>query len=137
MKIAFTTSDRVHINTHFGGSEEIDVYEISDEGYQFVESLKFHYEIQEENNESKLAPKIAALADCTIVYVLAIGGSAAARLIKEGVTPVKARSEAEEIAEVLTKLVQTLKGNPPPWLRKALKQKDTSFVDEIENEATV
>ncbi|MEH1832043.1 MAG: nitrogen fixation protein NifX [Nostoc sp.] len=137
MKIAFTTNDGVHINTHFGGSEKIDVYEISNEGYHFLETIKFNYEIQEENNESKLAPKIEALADCTIIYVLAIGGSAAARLIKKGVTPVKARSEEEEVSEVLNKLVKTLKGNPPPWLRKALQQKSTNFADEVENEATV
>ncbi|MEH2118070.1 nitrogen fixation protein NifX [Nostoc sp.] len=137
MKIAFTTSDGVHINTHFGGSEQIDVYEISDEGYHFLETITFNYEIKEENNESKLAPKIEALGDCTIIYVLAIGGSAAARLIKKGVTPVKARSEEEEVSEVLTKLVKTLKGNPPPWLRKALQPKSKNFADEVENEATV
>ncbi|MEH2249459.1 nitrogen fixation protein NifX [Nostoc sp.] len=137
MKIAFTTSDGVHINTHFGGSEQIDVYEISNDGYHFVEALLFDYEIKEENNEGKLAPKIEVLADCTIIYVLAIGGSAAARLIKKGVTPVKARSEEDEISQVLNKLVKTLKGNPPPWLRKALQQKPTNFADEVENEATV
>ncbi|MEH1794409.1 MULTISPECIES: nitrogen fixation protein NifX [unclassified Nostoc] len=137
MKIAFTTSDRVHINAHFGAANEIDVYEVSNEGYQFIETLKFETNPQEDNNESKLAPKIEALADCTIIYVVAIGGSAAARLIKKGVTPVKARSEEEEISEMLAKLVKTLKGNPPPWLRKALQPKTVNFADEIEDEATV
>ncbi|MBD0262633.1 MAG: nitrogen fixation protein NifX, partial [Tolypothrix sp. Co-bin9] len=46
-------------------------------------------------------------------------------------------SEQEEIAEVLNKLVTTLKGNPPPWLRKALQQKTSNFQDELEEEATV
>ncbi|OUL34622.1 nitrogen fixation protein NifX [Nostoc sp. T09] len=137
MKIAFTTSDRVHINAHFGWARQIDVYEVSDEGYSFVETLNFEGDLKEDGNEDKITPKLEAIGDCTIVYVVAIGGSAAARLIKKGVTPIKARSEEEEIAGVLTKLVQTLKGNPPPWLRKALKQKDTVFVDEVENEATV
>ncbi|MEH2383339.1 MAG: nitrogen fixation protein NifX [Nostoc sp.] len=137
MKIAFTTSDRVHINTHFGAADEIDVYEVSDEGYRFLETLNFDDQLQEESNESRLAPKLEALEDCTIIYVIAIGGSAAARLIKKGVTPVKARSEEEEISEVLNKLVKTLKGNPPPWLRKALQPKSTNFADEIEDEATV
>jgi len=50
---------------------------------------------------------------------------------------VKARSEEEEISEVLNKLVKTLKGNPPPWLRKALQPKTTNFADEIEDQATV
>ncbi|QSJ17664.1 nitrogen fixation protein NifX [Nostoc sp. UHCC 0702] len=137
MKIAFTTSDHVHINAHFGWAREIDVYEISNEGYQFLETLTFSGDLKEDGNEDKITPKLDAINDCTIVYVTAIGGSAAARLIKKGVTPVKARSEEEEINEVLNKLVQTLKGNPPPWLRKALQQKPSSFADEVENEATV
>ncbi|MBO3464414.1 nitrogen fixation protein NifX [Aetokthonos hydrillicola Thurmond2011] len=137
MKIAFTTSDRVHINTHFGSTKEIDVYEISDSGYEFIETLKFEGELKQDGNEDKITPKLEALADCTIVYVVAIGGSAAARLIKKGVTPIKARSEEEEITGILNKLVQTLKGNPPPWLRKALQQKTQTFEDELEEEATV
>jgi nitrogen fixation protein NifX len=137
MKIAFTTGDRVHINAHFGWAKEIDVYEISDEGYEFLETLTFEGDLKQDGNEDKVTPKLDALADCKIVYVAAIGGSAAARLIKKGVTPVKARSEAEEIADILNKLVQTLKGNPPPWLRKALQEKPKSFEDELEEEATV
>jgi nitrogen fixation protein NifX len=134
MKIAFTTTDRVHINAHFGWAKEVDVYEISDQGYQFLETLQFDGELKEDGNESKLAAKLEALSDCTIVYVVAIGGSAAARLIKKGVTPVKAKSETEEIQEVLDKLVKTLQGNPPPWLRKALQPKKASFIEEIANE---
>ncbi|BAZ31129.1 nitrogen fixation protein NifX [Cylindrospermum sp. NIES-4074] len=137
MKIAFTTTDRIHINAHFGWAREIDVYEISDQGYEFLETLKFEGDLKEDGNEDKITPKLDALVDCTIVYVVAIGGSAAARLIKKGVTPVKAKSEEEEIKEVLTKLVQTLKGNPPPWLRKALQPKTKNFLDEVENEAAV
>ncbi|MBD2137930.1 nitrogen fixation protein NifX [Anabaena sp. FACHB-1237] len=137
VKIAFTTTDRVHINAHFGWAKEIDVYEISDQGYEFVETLKFEGDLKEDGNEDKITPKLEALHDCTIVYVLAIGGSAAARLIKKNVTPVKAKSETEEIAEVLNKLVQTLKGNPPPWLRKALQQKKPNFLEELENETAV
>jgi nitrogen fixation protein NifX len=136
MKIAFTTSDRVHINAHFGWAKNIDVYEVSTEGYKFLETLSFDGDLKEDGNEDKLLPKIEALADCTIVYVSAIGGSAAARLIKKQITPVKARSEEEEIGEVLSKLVQTLKGNPPPWLRKALQQKAKNF-DDFEEEVTV
>ncbi|MBD2254055.1 nitrogen fixation protein NifX [Nostoc parmelioides] len=137
MKIAFTTSDRIHINSHFGSAKEIDVYEINAEGYQFLETLNFEGELKEDGNEDKVAPKLAALADCAIVYVVAIGGTAAAKLIKKGVTPVKARSEEEKISELLNKLVETLKGNPPPWLRKALQPKTKNFADEIEDEATV
>lgn len=133
MKIAFTTSDRVHINAHFGWAKKIDVYEVSPEGYKFLETLTFDGDLKEDGNEDKLLPKIEALYDCTIVYVSSIGGSAAARLIKKKITPIKARSEEEQIAEVLNKLVETLKGNPPPWLRKALQQRNP-VIDELEEE---
>lgn len=133
MKVAFTTSDNVHINAHFGWAEKIDVYEVSTEGYDFLNTLKFEGNLQEDGNEDKLVPKLQALSDCTIVYVAAIGGTAAARLIKQKVTPVKARSEEEQIEEILSNLVKTLKGNPPPWLRKALQQ-DSKKVDFDEEE---
>ena len=129
MKVAFTTSDRIHINAHFGWAKEIDIYEVTMEGYQFVDTLSFNGELKEDGNEDKLIPKIEALAGCTIVYVSAIGGSAAARLIRKRITPIKAKSEEEEIAEVLNKLVLTLQGNPPPWLRKALQPPSHDFDD--------
>jgi nitrogen fixation protein NifX len=131
MKIAFTTSDNVHINAHFGSAQKIDVYEIDSVHYEFVQTLKFGGNLNEDGNEDKLLPKIEALHDCTIVYVSAIGGSAAARLIKKKITPIKAQSEEQEIADVLTRLVQTLNGSPPPWLRKALQQR-TVTLDELD-----
>ncbi len=137
MKIAFTTNDNVHINAHFGWAKKIDVYEVTPESYKFVETLKFAGELKEDGNEDKLLPKIEALADCTIVYVSAIGGSAAARLVKNRITPVKAQSEEQEITDVLTKLVATLNGNPPPWLRKVLQQQKSNFLDNLEEETAV
>jgi nitrogen fixation protein NifX len=142
MKIAFTTSDNLHINAHFGSARKIDVYEVDKAGYIFVTTLKFDGNLNEDGNEDKLLPKIEALHDCTIVYVSTIGGSAAARLIKQKITPIKAQSEEQEITDVLTKLVQTLNGSPPPWLRKALLQRspvldELDQLDEIKEEVTV
>jgi nitrogen fixation protein NifX len=137
MKIAFTTNDKIHINSHFGSARKIDVYEIDQEGYKFVETLYFDGNLNEDGNEDKLLPKIEALHDCTIVYVSTIGGSAAARLIKQKITPIKARSEEQEVADVLNELVKTLNGNPPPWLRKALQQRSQSLEELDEEEALV
>ncbi|MBO9997788.1 MAG: nitrogen fixation protein NifX [Cyanobacteria bacterium SID2] len=141
MKIAFATQDSVHINAHFGWASKIDVYDADTNGYTFLETLEFQGNLQEDGNEDKLEPKLRALQGCTIVYVSAIGGSAAARLIHKNITPIKAESEADEIEEVLTRFVKTLNGNPPPWLRKALlKNQPRNFEDSfesIEEEITV
>jgi len=122
MKVAFTTQDKIHINAHFGSAKQIEVYDVNTEGYNFARTLEFNGNLKQDGNEDKLTPKLEALSDCTIVYVAAIGGSAAARLINSRITPIKARSEEEKIDEILGNLVKTLKGNPPPWLRKVLQQ---------------
>ncbi|MEA5495711.1 nitrogen fixation protein NifX [Limnoraphis robusta Tam1] len=127
MKVAFATCDQVHINSHFGSAQKIDVYEVSKEGYNFSNTLEFDDNLKEDGNEDKLVPKIEALSDCTLVYVSAIGGSAAARLIRKKITPVKAQSDEEEITAILDKLVKTLNGNPPPWLRKVIQQEEEKF----------
>ncbi len=137
MKIAFTTSDNVHINAHFGSAKQIDIYEVSTDGYEFLTNINFDGDLKEDGNENKIDPKLEALSDCTIVYVAAIGGSAAARIINKGVTPIKSQSEDDKIAEVLDNFVRMLKGNPPPWLRKALQKKTTPSFDEVEEESLV
>lgn len=137
MKVAFTTSDKVHINAHFGSARMIDVYDVTKQGYNFLNTLEFDDNLKEDGNEDKLVPKIEALSDCTLVYVSAIGGSAAARLIRKKITPVKAQSDEEEVLAILDKLVKTLNGNPPPWLRKVIQQEEeklsyAGFEDEDE-----
>ncbi|MGB7440313.1 MAG: nitrogen fixation protein NifX [Coleofasciculaceae cyanobacterium] len=137
MKIAFATKDLEHVNGHFGSAKYMAVYEIDQKGYQLLENMEFGGNLKQDGNEDKVEPKINALLDCTIVYVLAIGAGPAARLINKGVTPVKARDEEEGIIELLDKLVDTLNGNPPPWLRKALQPKKKNFEEELEEEVSV
>ena len=126
MKVAFATQDNVHINAHFGWAKKVDIYDVSTNGYNFINTVEFGGDLKEDGNEDKLVPKIKAVAGCTIVYVSAIGGSAASRLLKNKITPLKAENKEDEITDVLNILVKTL-GNPPPWLRKALGQKAKNF----------
>lgn len=133
MKVAFATQDNVHINAHFGWAKQVDIYDVSAEGYNFLNTVEFGGVLKEDGNENKLVPKINAVADCTIIYVSAIGGSAASLLLQHQITPLKAENQNDRITDVLNILVKTL-GNPPPWLRKALGKdaKGFDFDDEEE-----
>lgn len=124
MKIAFATQDKESVNAHFGWAKHIVVYEISAAGHSFVQSFDFGDKLQEDGDEDKLAPKLEAIHDCAILYVAAIGGSGAARVVASKIHPIKV-PQPEPIAEILDKLQAVLQGTPPPWLRKAL-QKDAS-----------
>lgn len=133
MKVAFATKDNIHVNAHFGSAKKVDVYDVSSEGHSFLNTIEFTGNLKQDGNEDKLIPKINALADCQIVYVSAIGGSAASRLLKNKITPLKVETQDEEIVNVLDTLVKTL-DNPPPWLRKVLGKNASSFDFDDEDE---
>jgi nitrogen fixation protein NifX len=119
MKVAFATEDMKRVDAHFGWAKNIAIYEVSPQGHQFVEVIQFDGNLEEDGNEDKLAPKIDAVRDCAIVYVAAIGGSAAAKVVNAKVHPVKV-VQPEPISDLLDRLSATLAGTPPPWLRKAM-----------------
>jgi nitrogen fixation protein NifX len=136
MKIAFATQDLLRVDAHFGWAKNIAIYDISPGGYSFDRAVSFEGDLQEDGDEDKLAPKLEAIMDCAIVYVAAIGGSAAARVVACKIHPVKL-PQPEPILEILEKLQVVLQGTPPPWLRKALlkgQERDVNFEEEASHE---
>ena len=119
MKVAFATQDLKRVDAHFGWAKNIAIYELTPEGHRFLEAVQFEGDLKEDGNEDKLAPKIEAIKDCAILYVAAIGGSGAARVVASNIHPMKV-AQPEEIAVLLDKLKDVLNGMPPPWLRKAM-----------------
>lgn len=135
MKVAFATQDLKRVDAHFGWAKNIAIYELSPTGHQFLEAVQFDGDLQEDGNEDKLAPKIEAIKDCALLYVAAIGGSAAARVVANKIHPIKVAGP-EDIEEVLGKLKDVLNGTPPPFLRKAMmKDQERSF--DFDEEETV
>jgi nitrogen fixation protein NifX len=128
MKIAFATQDLKRVDAHFGWAKNIAIYEIGPEGHEFVEAIQFDGDLKEDGNEDKLAPKIDAIKDCAILYVAAIGGSGAARVVANNIHPMKV-NQPEAISDLLDKLQEVLRGVPPPWLRKALTKGKERVLD--------
>jgi nitrogen fixation protein NifX len=119
MKVAFATQDKQRVDAHFGWARHLAVYDVTPQRFDWVQTFDFEGELQEDGDEDKLAPKLAAIGDCAIVYVAAIGGSAAARVVARRIHPIKVAGP-EPILDILEKLQGVLAGTPPPWLRKAL-----------------
>jgi nitrogen fixation protein NifX len=128
MKIAFATTDGLHVDEHFGRAGNFAVYDLTGDKYTFVENRRFadgrDKAIEEtkgmgEVHEDRVQKKVDRLADCKIIYLTEIGGPSAARLVKKGIMPLKVK-EAVSIEESLRKLLETVKTSPPPWLRKAM-----------------
>lgn len=134
MKVAFATQDLERVDAHFGWAKNIAIYDLAPDSYTFVEAVAFAGDLQEDGNEDKLQPKLEAIKDCAILYVAAIGGSGAARVVASNIHPMKVK-EPEKITDLIEKLQVVLRGNPPPWLRKVLsKSGDRTFDFEEETE---
>ena len=128
MKIAFTSSTGELIDEHFGMATCFTIWEVGAEEAAFLETV----EIGEtgEDEEDRIQARAAAIADCSIVYTVRIGGPAAAKLVAKKIHPLKT-NEPVPVKEAVERLQEVLKGNPPPWLRKALnKDAVASFLDE-------
>lgn len=133
MKVAFSTQDKQRVDAHFGWAKHIAVYDVSPEGYHYVETFDFGGKLDEDGDEDKLAPKLEAIKDVAIVYVAAIGGSAAARVVASKIHPIKV-NQPEPIMDILDKLQEVLRGTPPPWLRRALakgQERELDLEDEV------
>ncbi|PNU18945.1 nitrogen fixation protein NifX [Geothermobacter hydrogeniphilus] len=117
MKVAFASTDKVHINEHFGKAKEFYLWEIGPDAAEFTGILQV--DEGDGDADDRIEARSAALADCALVYVSQIGGPAAARLVAKKIHPLKSKT-AEPITEVVARLQEVLQGSPPPWLRKAM-----------------
>ena len=126
MKVAIATDDLLRVDAHFGTAKHIAIYEVSPTEWSLTDVVDFAENLLEDGSEDKLGPKVGAIKECTLLYVAAIGGSAAARVVAQKVHPIKL-IEPEEIPAVLGKLQKVLAGTPP--LRKALRADEERSLD--------
>jgi nitrogen fixation protein NifX len=128
MKVAFTSSTGEMIDQHFGMSDSFCVWEIGPEDARFLETVQVGKTGDDE--EDRIASRVAVLTGCAIVYTMQIGGPAAAKVVANKIHPMKTGKETS-IAEIVEKLQEVLRGNPPPWLRKAMnKENRQSFLED-------
>jgi nitrogen fixation protein NifX len=122
MKVAFATKDLVSIDEHFGWAKQFAVYDITKDGFKLAEVVKS--EESPENEDDKINSKIDAVRGCAIVYCQAIGPTAAARVVKAQIHPIKVE-KVIPIEEALNSLVAMLNGNPPPWIKRIIAREES------------
>lgn len=128
MKIAFTSKTGEFIDLHFGQADSFQIWEVGPEEAHFVETVGVTEQGGDE--EDRISARANLLSDCSVVYTMQIGGPAAAKLVARRIHPMKTNVEVS-LKESIGKIQEVLKGNPPPWLRKAMNKGQLgSFLDE-------
>jgi nitrogen fixation protein NifX len=138
VRVAIATQDMKSLNAHFGAAKRIAVYDVTQDGWRFIEAHDFT-EVSDQSGshridgEDRISAKTEALAGCHLLFCTAIGGPSAAKVVAAKVHPIKTPKPAP-IEEVLERTRAMLAGSPPPWLRKVLAQagvtQKTAFAEE-------
>ncbi len=124
LRIAIATQDMAGLNAHFGSARKFAIYDVTPDAFAFVEAIGFDDVSDEggkhkEDGDDRITPKVEALDGVNLLFVRAIGGPAAAKVVKARIHPVKI-PDPMPIEDVIARVQTMLKGSPPPWLRKVL-----------------
>ena len=135
IKVAFATTDMVHVNQHFGSAKSFAVFAVDPENSEMLEAAQFG-ELAQDGNEDKLSVKLQLLDGCAAVYCQAVGASAVKQIVSHGIQPIKVH-EGCTIKELINDLQNEMKSGPSSWLAKAINQHkgpDPSRFDAMETD---
>lgn len=125
LRVAFASSDGVNINGHFGSCPLFFIYQISAEGQtaQLIDIRLFGARQQDGAGSETNELRASGLEGCHLMFCEEIGGPAAARVIRHGIHPLKAKQE-KQVAGQIRELRRLLSTQLPPWLARALGRQD-------------
>lgn len=116
VRVALASDSGEALNGHFGSCIRYLVYQVSPEE---VRLIGLRDALEADFAEDKNGFRVKLISDCHVLYVVSVGGPAAAKVIKGGIYPIK-RIEGGPAAEVLAEFQHMMTHSPPPWLAKIL-----------------
>ncbi|TBV09681.1 dinitrogenase iron-molybdenum cofactor biosynthesis protein [Stutzerimonas kirkiae] len=116
IRVAIASNNGERLDGHFGSCLRFLVYQVSP-GSQALVAVRSTLEA--DLAEDRNAFRAELIGDCQVLYVVSIGGPAAAKVVKGGIYPIK-RGDGGQAGEVIAELQRVMAGNPPPWLAKLL-----------------
>lgn len=116
IRVALASDSGDALNGHFGSCVRYLVYQVSPAEIRLV---GIRDALEADFASDKNGFRVQLIADCHVVYIVSIGGPAAAKVIKGGIYPIK-RVEGGEAIKVMTEFQRMMTESPPPWLAKIL-----------------
>lgn len=134
MKVAFATDDGSRVNAHFGQSPMFAVYNVTRTGGELLELRRLPV-LLNQDEAGRIESRLEAVSDCTLIFIMQIGASAAARVTRRKIMPVKVPS-GSPIDEQVKRLTEMLQGKPPMWLAKVLRAEEESGIEKEDANGT-
>lgn len=116
IRVAIASNAAEQLNGHFGSCLRYLVYEVSTTDYRLVDVRSA---LEADFSDDRNAFRADLIKDCQVLYVVSVGGPAAAKVIRAGIYPIK-MIDGGEAGDIIAELQQVMAGSPPPWLAKIL-----------------
>ncbi|MCG8613284.1 MAG: dinitrogenase iron-molybdenum cofactor biosynthesis protein [Pseudomonadales bacterium] len=118
VRVAIASNSGEQLNGHFGSCIRYLIYQVSVDNIALVD---IRSALEADFSDDRNLFRANLIQDCDVIYVVSVGGPAAAKIIRAGVHPIK-ELNGGEARTVLSKLQTIMGKNPPPWLAKILGQ---------------
>ena len=116
LRIAVASNTAEQLDGHFGSCHRYLIYQLSVYEMRLVDVRST---LEADLSDDKNASRIDLIRDCSLLYIVSIGGPAAAKVIQANIYPMK-EAKGGDIREILAKLQRAIATSPPPWLAKLL-----------------
>lgn len=118
IRVAVASNGAEDFDGHFGTCSRFLIYQLSPTQTRLVDVRSTADDVEAEDKNKFRAELIR---DCQVLYVVSIGGPAAAKVVRADIHPIK-KVDGGKAREVLAQLSDVIAKNPPPWLAKVMGQ---------------
>ncbi|MCY1420175.1 nitrogen fixation protein NifX [compost metagenome] len=116
IRVAIASNSGENLDGHFGSCLRFLIYQVSAEEKALVDVRSA---LEADFSDDRNGFRVDLIRDCQVLYVVSVGGPAAAKVVRADIYPIK-RIEGGVTADILAELQAVMAGSPPPWLAKQL-----------------
>lgn len=117
VRVACASNSGEKIDGNFSSCQRFLIYQVAPSYFRLIDVREPRSDLR---GQERNILRAKLLSDCDVLYSSSIGAAAAAKVVKEGLHPIKLNCEAQAGHE-LEKLQSVLaQKSPPPWLIKAM-----------------
>lgn len=116
IRIACASNRDEQLDGHFGSCSQFLIYQVSKEEVRLI-AVRTVGAADEE--EDKNVYRAGLINDCQVLFVVSIGGPAAAKVVRSNIHPIK-YPNGGPARDRMVELQAVLSDAPPPWLAKVM-----------------
>jgi nitrogen fixation protein NifX len=116
IRIAVASNTGEQLDGHFGSCHRYLIYQLSTDAIKLIDVRSA---LEADLHDDKNIFRVNLIRDCPVLYVVSIGGPAAAKVIQANIYPMKMEAGGD-IRTILADLQRAIATSPPPWLAKIL-----------------